>query len=213
MDAGAGAVVDASGMGRLIGTDAATPVAANYPAHPITDRFQLMTAYPFTRAITPVAGGVNGHTAQAFIESSPRSWNELDLASMLSEGRVELEEAKGDKAGPVPLAAAASAVSGEAPKPDAPPDALRPETRVAVIGDSDFATNGVVGVQGNRDMFMNTLGWLSQQEGLISIRTREADDRRLTLTATQQSNLTWLVTLIVPGLVFATGIYGWYRRR
>src|ERR1700681_1857262 len=32
-------VVDVSGMGRLIGTDASVPVAANYPSHPITQRF------------------------------------------------------------------------------------------------------------------------------------------------------------------------------
>jgi len=60
---------------------------------------------------------------------------------------------------------------------------------------------------------MNTVGWLSQQENLISIRTKEAADRRLTLTATQQTNITWLSLLIVPGVVFGTGIYSWWRRR
>ncbi len=60
---------------------------------------------------------------------------------------------------------------------------------------------------------MNTIGWLTQQENLISIRPKEASDRRLTLTATQQNNITWLSLLILPGAVFATGIYGWMRRR
>ena len=78
-----------------------------------------------------------------------------------------------------------------------------------VFGDSDFASNAVLGITGNKDMFMNTVGWLSQQENLISIRPKEADDRRLTLTATQQNNITWLSLLIVPGLVFGTGIYTW----
>ncbi len=213
MDIGNGIVVDASGMGRLIGADASAPVAANYPAHPITDRFQILTAYPLTRSVTPVSGGVNGHTAQAFIESSPQSWNEMDWKSLATSGRVELNEDQGDKPGPVPMAAAVSALSGDAPKPDAPPEAPKPETRVVVFGDSDFASNGVLGIQGNRDMFMNTLGWLSQQEGLISIRAKEPDDRRITLTAVQQSNIGWIVLLVVPGLVFGTGIYGWYRRR
>jgi ABC-type uncharacterized transport system involved in gliding motility auxiliary subunit len=60
---------------------------------------------------------------------------------------------------------------------------------------------------------MNTVGWLSQQENLISIRPKEADDRRITLTATQQNNITWLSLLLVPGFVFATGVYTWWRRR
>ena len=47
-----------------------------------------------------------------------------------------------------------------------------------MIGDSDFAANGTLGVPGNRDLFMNTIGWLSQQDNLISIRPKEADDRR-----------------------------------
>lgn len=111
------------------------------------------------------------------------------------------------------MAAAASALSGATPTPEVKPDEPRPETRVVVFGDSDFASNGVLGIQGNRDMFMNSLSWLTQQENLISIRAKEANDRRLTLTATQQSNIIWLSLLVVPGLVFAIGIYGWYRRR
>ena len=59
----------------------------------------------------------------------------------------------------------------------------KPETRVAAIGDSDFAANAYLGIEGNRDLFMNTVNWLSQQEGLIAIRPREAADRRITLTA------------------------------
>ena len=74
-----------------------------------------------------------------------------------------------------------------------------------MFGDSDFAANAGLGIQGNRDLFMNTVGWLSQQENLISIRPKEADDRRITLTATQQANITWLSLLIIPGFVFGAG--------
>ena len=91
--------------------------------------------------------------------------------------------------------------------------APKPETRVAVIGDSDFAAIGTLGVPGNRDLFMNIVGWLSQQDNLISIRPKEADDRRITLTATQESNIFWLSLLIVPGFVFGAGVFSWWRRR
>ena len=54
MDVGKDVVVDASGMGRLLGTDASVPVAASYPSHPITQRFNLLTAFPLARSVTPV---------------------------------------------------------------------------------------------------------------------------------------------------------------
>jgi ABC-type uncharacterized transport system involved in gliding motility auxiliary subunit len=206
-------VVDVSGMGRLIGTDASVPVAANYPPHPITQRFTLLTAFPLARSASPVTGGVNGHTAQTFVESSPRSWAEADIKSLLASGEVSLDESKGDKKGPVSIGSAVSASSTAAPNPGDLPDAPKPETRVVVIGDSDFAANSGLGIQGNRDLFMNIIGWLSQQENLISIRPKEPDDRRLTLTATQQANIQWLSLLIIPAAIFGMGVYTWWRRR
>jgi ABC-type uncharacterized transport system involved in gliding motility auxiliary subunit len=215
IQAGNNIVVDVSGMGRMIGTDASVPVVAPpYPAHPITQRFGMITAFPLAREASPVAGGVNGHTAQSFIETGPRSWAETDLKSLMTSGAVSLDEGKGDKKGPIALGAAVSAAAASAtpPKPGEP-DAPKPETRVAVIGDSDFASNGTLGVPGNRDLFMNTIGWLSQQDNLISIRPKEADDRRITLTATQESNIFWISLLIVPGFIFAAGVSSWWRRR
>jgi ABC-type uncharacterized transport system involved in gliding motility auxiliary subunit len=60
---------------------------------------------------------------------------------------------------------------------------------------------------------MNTIGWLSQQENLIAIRPKEADDRRVTMTAAQQTNVTWLSLLFIPAIIFGTGVYSWWRRR
>lgn len=215
VDIGNNVVVDVSGMGRMIGTDASVPIVVGYPSHPITQRFNFITAYPLSREAAPVSGGVNGHIAQPFLETSPRSWAETDIKSLLASGQVALDEAKGDKKGPIVIGSAVSAPVASAPAtPPKPGDeAPKPETRVAVVGDSDFAANGALGIQGNRDLFMNTVGWLSQQENLISIRPKEADDRRITLTATQQNNITWLSLLLVPGFVFATGVYTWWRRR
>jgi ABC-type uncharacterized transport system involved in gliding motility auxiliary subunit len=209
-------VVDASGMGRLLGTDASVPVAAAYPSHPITERFSILTAYPLARSAVAGTGGTEGRTAQTFIESSPRSWAEADIKALLTTGEVTMDEARGDKPGPISLGATSTApTTTEPPKPDAPPqeDAPKPEARLVVVGDSDFPTNGVLGIQGNRDIFMNTIGWLSQQENLIAIRPTEAGDSRITLTSTQQSNITWLSLLLIPGAVFATGFYSWWRRR
>jgi ABC-type uncharacterized transport system involved in gliding motility auxiliary subunit len=81
------------------------------------------------------------------------------------------------------------------------------------MGDSDFARNGVLGIQGNRDMFMNTVGWLSQQENLISIRPRDPQDRRVTLTARQQGLIRLLAIFLIPGVILAAGVQTWWRRR
>ena len=150
-----------------------------------------MTAYPLSRSVTPVANGVEGRTAQPFAETSERSvairGDVKTMITALTAGE-KLTDEKIDKRGPVPIAAAVSAASTPpAAGPSAnplDPEAPKPEARVAVIGDSDFAANAYLGIQGNRDMFMNTLGWLSQQENLIAIRPKEAGDRRITLTAT-----------------------------
>jgi ABC-type uncharacterized transport system involved in gliding motility auxiliary subunit len=215
MDAGNDIVVDVSGMGRLLGTDASVPVAASYPSHPITQRFNFLTAFPLARSVIPVSGGVNGHIAQTFVETSPKSWAEADIKSLLTTGQVSFDASKGDKQGPISIAAATSAAPPAAADASKPADAgaAKAETRVAVVGDSDFAANGTLGIQGNRDLFLNIIGWLSQQENLISIRPKEADDRRITITAAQQQNITLLALFGIPGFIFGTGVYTWWRRR
>jgi ABC-type uncharacterized transport system involved in gliding motility auxiliary subunit len=209
-------VLDVSGMGRLLGTDESVPVAASYPSHPITENFNLMTAYPLARSMTPVEGGVNGHTAQRLVETSKNSWGETNLKSLTGGQPAKMDDA--DKKGPVSLAAAVSAPVATATPP--PPDPKKPgetpkpaETRLVAFGDSDFASNGALGVSGNRDLFLNTINWLAQQENLISIRPRDPEDRRITLTADQERRIFYLTVLIVPGLILLAGVQTWWRRR
>ena len=235
IEPGTDVVVDASGMGQLLGADASVPVVANYPFHPITEGFNLLTAYPLARSVSAATGNPDGRVAQSFLETSAQSWAEADVDELATD-RVEMDEEAGDRPGPVTIG---MAVSAPAPAPsvepamtstdadgggpdteddepdaeDVEPDATPPETRLVVIGDSDFATNGVVGIPGNRDMFLNTVNWLAQQENLISIRARDPEDRRLTLTADGQRRLFWLSLVLVPGFVLSTGVYTWWRRR
>ena len=209
-------VFDLSGMGQLFGTSEVVPLASKYPPHPITDRFRLVSVYPLARSLTVVMGGVNGHTAQSVVETSPQSWAKTDVKSILSSKTgVAIDEQK-DKRGPLTLGAAVSAAQNATPpaaKDAKDADAPKAETRTVVFGDSDFPANAYLGIGGNRDLLLNTIGWLSQQENLIAIRAKEPDDRRITMTATQQNNVLWLSLLIVPGFIFASGVYTWWRRR
>ena len=92
-------------------------------------------------------------------------------------------------------------------------DAPKPETRVVVYGDSDFAANYAIRIQGNQDLFVNIVNWAAQQENLISIRPKAPSDSRMTMTARQASGVLWMSLLVIPGLVFGTGIMTWARRR
>lgn len=208
-------VVDLSGRTSV----ATVPVAAPpYPTHPITDRFDLITMYPLVRAIVPAEQAAAGRVAQSFIQTAQRSWAETTFSQLDDPNALAPETEKGDKTGPVSIAAAvavappatqpAAATNG---KPEEQPS--KPETRVAAIGDSDFAANAYLGVEGNRDLFMNTVSWLAQQENLIAVRPREAADRRVTITASQMNGLFLLSLVIIPAAVFGAGVYTWWRRR
>ncbi|MEZ5317757.1 MAG: Gldg family protein [Vicinamibacterales bacterium] len=204
-------VVDASGLGQMVGAGAETPVAMPV-SHPITANFRLFTAFRLTRSVVPVEGGADGHVAQTFLESSPQSWAETDIKGLYASGQPKEDLDGGDSPGPISIAAAVSAAAPDAPASDSP-DAPKPETRIAVYGDSDFATNRYIGVPGNGPIFMNTINWLAQQENLIAISPKAAENRPLVMTQDQQSLVRWLAMLIIPGLLFANAVRVWWRRR
>ena len=214
VDAGNNVVIDASGVGQIFGGDASVPVAATYSPHPITERFNMLTAYPLARSVAPTQSATEGRVAQTIIETSPRSWAEADVKA---SGEVALNPEAGDKPGPVSIGVAVTAPAKETAAPAAKPaegeQPPKPETRNAVIGDSDFAANYALGIQGNRDLFMNAVNWLAQQENLIAIRPKEAGDRRITLTQQRTTGLFWMSIVLVPAIVFGAGAYTWWRRR
>jgi ABC-type uncharacterized transport system involved in gliding motility auxiliary subunit len=211
-------VVDLSGRT----SDPFSPAAAPpYPQHAITNNFTLVTAFPLVRAMVPDTSAGEGRTAQPFLQTAQRSWAETDMKQIQNPDTLQPEEKNGDIVGPVTIGAAV-AVPSKPAQPEAKDTSANkdtkdqpppPETRVAAIGDSDFGANAYQGIPGNIDLFMNTVGWLSQQENLISIRPREAADRRLTLTATQINGMFILSILLVPLAVLGTGAYTWWRRR
>ena len=223
IEVGDNVLIDASGLGQLLGTDASVPVAMPV-AHPITTDFRVMTAFPLARSVRPVDGGVEGRYPQTVLETSPQSWAEADIESLFATGRPERDEDAGDIAGPVSLAVAVAAPAEEPPTgadtPESPDgdeadgtDAPAPETRVVVVGDSDFAANRAIGLQGNRDIFLNMANWLAQQEDLIAIRPADPASRPISMTADQGVWVFWFTMAIVPLLLFANAFRLYWRRR
>jgi gliding motility-associatede transport system auxiliary component len=209
-------VVDVSGMGQLFGTGPLTPLVVQYPYHEITKNFRVATAFHTARSIQAGTATVPGVTAQNLVETSAQSWAETDLT--LKEP-VEMNEGR-DRAGPISLGAVAT-VSIPEPSPSPSPSPAseggdnprKPEGRVVAFGDSDFASNALLGFQGNKDFVLNSVAWLAEDADLISIRPKEAEDQRIFLTREQQSGVAWLTLVLLPGLFVVLGIATWWRRR
>ena len=212
-------VVDVSGMGQIFGAGELTPLATDYPFHAITKDFRLMTLFHMARSMEAGKGTAEGVTAQNLVQTSPQSWAESDLTL---KGRIVFDEKK-DRRGPISLAAVAT-IRGPSPAPTPSPSPApspgaegeapkAPEGRVVVVGDADFASNSLLGFQGNQDFFLNTVAWLAEDVDLISIRAKEPDDQRMFLSQQQQRNVWLLAQVLIPGLFVVMGVVTWWRRR
>jgi ABC-type uncharacterized transport system involved in gliding motility auxiliary subunit len=85
--------------------------------------------------------------------------------------------------------------------------------RLVVYGNSGFASNNFLNFSGNRDLFLNSISWLAEEEGQISIRPREAKSTPIFLTAMQGRLAFWLPIVVVPGLLLVFGTSVVLRRR
>jgi len=197
IDVGNNMVLDASGVGRLFGAGPTIPLVTNYSHHKITEHFNVMTFFPLVRSVTPLMPPVNGVNAEQLLASNEKSWGETDLKSSQAEF-----DPKTDLKGPVSLATVATKDQGENKK-----------SRLVVYGDSDFASNGFFALQGNGNLFLNTIAWLAQDESFISIRPKNPEDRRLTMTEAQGRLASYVMLLLLPGFVISTGVSVWMKRR
>ena len=85
-----------------------------------------------------------------------------------------------------------------------------------VCGDSDFANNLYFTVLGNKDFFLNMVGWLAEAEELISIRHKKEETTPfspLFLTENQKQLMFWLSTVVLPLMILIIGIVVYARRK
>jgi len=217
VEAGQDVVVDVSGMGQIFGFSELAPLAMEYPWHPITKDFRLPTLYGGARSVAAGKGTVEGVSAQDLVKTSAQSWAESDLAL---KDPIKFDEGK-DRMGPISLAAVAT-VKGPAPAPTptpspapspAPEEPKAREGRVVAVGDADFASNSLLGFQGNQDFFLNVVAWLAEDADLISIRPKEPENQALFLSRQVQQNVAWIALVLLPGLFVILGVVSWWRRR
>jgi ABC-type uncharacterized transport system involved in gliding motility auxiliary subunit len=86
-------------------------------------------------------------------------------------------------------------------------------TRLAVVGDSDFASDENFDNANNADLFLNSVSWLAQETSLISIRRNVQPFRRLVVSPSQETFIKYSSIGMLPLLVLAAGAVVWWRRR
>jgi hypothetical protein len=158
---------------------------------------RVMTFFPLVRSVSPAAPPANGITVETLLSTNERSWGETNVKS----GEAAFDE-KTDLKGPVSLAVVATKDLGENKK-----------SRLIVFGDSDFASNSYFGQQGNGNLFMNSVTWLAQDENFITIRPKNPEDRRLTMTEAQGRLVSYVAVLLLPASILIAGVSVWMKRR
>ncbi len=182
---------------------AATPFATEYaPNHAITQDLTEHTMFHVVRSVKPSADAAARFSEIVF--TGRASWAERNLDLFFNEGRAERDGE--DLAGPVPIAVAGSlALEGA--------DGGTQEARIAVFGDSDFASNQMLGMYQNRDLFVNSVNWLLGDVEAISIRPNRARASSLQMSASQRRGVQILALFAIPEVLAVTGVFVWWTRR
>jgi len=197
INVGTNVIVDVSGYGRFVQMGAAAPVVVDYGENPITKNLKNgMTVFPFARTVSIADKNKAEPQNTELLKTSARSFTIPNL------DRKEVKfDPKTDTAGPLSLAVAGDRTANGK------------QSRLVVIGNSNFAANQFIGLQENGDLFFNTIDWLAQDENLISIRPKSATNRRVSMTEGQWSVLRWLDFVFLPGFVVLAGVWIWWKRR
>jgi ABC-type uncharacterized transport system involved in gliding motility auxiliary subunit len=185
--------LDTSGVGQIFGLSEMVPLVSRYESHPIVAPMSgVATGFPLSRTMDVRAGGADKWTASKLFSTSENSYATTNVA-----GREIQINPQRDRKGPLNLAAAAS--SGN--------------SRVVVTGSSNWVSNSFLSFNGNRDLFLNMVNWLSSDEELISIRPKDPEDRRLALSRAQMSLLFFTSVLLLPLAIVGAGLSVWWKRR
>jgi ABC-type uncharacterized transport system involved in gliding motility auxiliary subunit len=177
--------------------DMSSPAVTDYNRHQVTRELPL-TFFPGVRSLAPTPERVPGTAVLPLVNSSKKSWGQRNRE------RIDVTPGR-DEPGPKTLMVLALR------RGDDGPDARR--SRLAVVGDSDFATNSFFHIMGNGTLFVNTINYLAAQESLIGIPPRTHDLPRVNLTNRQMKGTFFLSVVLVPALLTVAGTAVWWKQR
>ena len=203
--------------------DISSPAVSTYNRHQITNDLPL-SFFPGARSLSPTPQRVADTYVRPLVNSSQDSYGERDSK------RADFDP-KEDLHGPLTImvflnkdpnyASATEAVVRKLEggpvqteqKQDNDSGEKTPGSRIAVIGDSDFATNSFFHILGNGRLFLNTINYLAVQENLIGLEPRGLDLPRVNLTNRQMKGTFFLSIILIPALMAVIGIAVWWRQR
>ena len=186
--------LDTSGIGQIFNLGPEVPLVTTYESHPIVNQMKdVATAFPLSRTLDVKNGDKT--TVEKLFTTSDNSYATTDLKS----GSIRIDPKK-DRKGPLTLGAA-----GKYTGP--------PEGRFVVVGSSLWPANNFIRFNGNRDLLLNMMNWLTADEDLISIRPKAPEDRPLNLSGQKLNSIFWLSVVIFPLAVVGFGMATWWKRR
>ncbi len=195
-------VIDVNPIAQVFGTRPEMPLIIKYGSSPIVQPLaRTATLFPLTRSFEVGKDSKAGVTDESLCETSPDSYGVADFNFKMRD--VAFRAGK-DFKGPLTVAVSGT-LSGEGEK--------KTEGRFIALGTSALASNVYLGFQGNRDLFMNMVNWLSQEEDLISIRPKPPEAQHLMMTAKQMDRVFYMGVIGLPLLIIVVGTSVWWRRR
>jgi len=187
-------VLDTSGVGQIFGMGPEVPLVTGYGTHAIVKTMKdVPSGFPIARSLEVKNGAKT--TVEKLFDTSENSFATSNLKS------ADIKPSASDKKGPLTLGAAGT-YNGEGTK-----------GQFVVVGSSSWITNSFLRFNGNRDLFLNIMNWLSSDEDLISIRPKDPEDRRLTMSASQMRLVAYSSVVAIPLLIIAAGVGVWWKRR
>ncbi len=180
--------------------DIAAPTATSYPWHTITKGLNgAPTFFPFVRSLEALSPAPANMQVAPLVMSGAESWGETHYAAR-QQVKLDAEE---DTAGPLMLAAAVQETTRQG--------------RLVVFGGSFFVANGILssvrGEFGNGQLFLNAVNWLTEDTELFAIRSRQPQERRVTLSRAQANLVLYSSALLLPLATLAVGFAAWWANR
>jgi gliding motility-associatede transport system auxiliary component len=190
-------ILDLNPIGQLAGLGPQVALVTTYSSQPIVSEMKgLATGFPLSRSME--IKNTDKTTVEKLFDSS----NSSLATSNLSSARVDVRDPK-NKKGPLTIAAAGTYNTGKE----------NSQGRFVVVGSSSWAANGFITFNGNNDLAMNAINWLASDEDLISIRPKEPEDRRITMTRSQLNWVRATSQFALPLVVVFAGAFVWWKRR
>jgi len=190
-------ILDLNPIGQILGVGPQVALVRTYDSHAIVNELKgTATGFPLARSLD--VKNADKTSVQKLFASSDTSL----ATNNLSSPRVDPNDPKNRK-GPLTLAAAGTYNTGKQDE----------QGRFVVVGSSSWAENSFINFNGNSDLALNSLDWLSSDEDLISIRPKEPEDRRITMTQSQLVLVRSTSQFLLPLIVIVAGVSVWWKRR